>query len=30
VSLWGYVNPDLLPEELKKLEDEKPKELEVR
>lgn len=29
-SLWEYVNPDLLPEKLKKLEDERPKELEVR
>ena len=29
-SLWEYVNPDLLPEKLKKLDDERPKELEVR
>jgi hypothetical protein len=29
-SLWEYVNPDLLPERLKKLEDERPVELEVR
>jgi hypothetical protein len=29
-SLWEYVDPDLLPEKLKKLEDERPKELEVR
>ncbi|KAI0603802.1 hypothetical protein TUN199_10890, partial [Pyrenophora tritici-repentis] len=28
-SLWEYVNPDLLPERLKKLEDEKPVELEI-
>jgi hypothetical protein len=30
IGLWEYVNPDLLPEKLKKLEDKKPKELEVR
>ena len=29
-SLWEYVNPDLTPERLKKLEDERPVELEVR
>ncbi|KAF2023186.1 hypothetical protein EK21DRAFT_119014 [Setomelanomma holmii] len=29
-SLWEYVNPDLSPERLKKLEDEKPVELKVR
>jgi hypothetical protein len=29
-SLWEYVNPDLTAETLKKLEDEKPTELEVR
>jgi hypothetical protein len=29
-SLWEYVNPDLLLEKLKKLEDERPIELEVR
>jgi hypothetical protein len=29
-SLWEYVNPDLLPERLKKLDDERPVELEVR
>jgi hypothetical protein len=29
-SLWEYVNPDLSPERLKKLEDERPVELEVR
>ena len=29
-SLWEYVDPDLLLERLKKLEDERPKELEVR
>ena len=29
-SLWEYDNPDLTAETLKKLEDEKPKELEVR
>jgi hypothetical protein len=29
-SLWEYVNPDLLPERLKKLEDERLVELEVR
>jgi hypothetical protein len=29
-SLWEYVNPDLLLEKVKKLEDEKLKELEVR
>jgi hypothetical protein len=29
-SLWEYVNPDLLPERLKKLENERPVELEVR
>jgi hypothetical protein len=29
-SLWEYVDPDLSPEKLKKLEDERPIELEVR
>jgi hypothetical protein len=29
-SLWEYVDPDLSPEKLKKLEDERPKEMEVR
>ncbi|KAI0568661.1 hypothetical protein Alg215_12058, partial [Pyrenophora tritici-repentis] len=29
-GLWEYVNPDLSPERLKMLEDERPKELEVR
>jgi hypothetical protein len=29
-SLWEYINPDLLPERLKKLEDERMVELEVR
>lgn len=29
-GLWEYVNPDLLPERLKKLESERPVELEVR
>ncbi|KAF2022833.1 hypothetical protein EK21DRAFT_82241 [Setomelanomma holmii] len=29
-SLWEYVNPNLSPEKLKKLEDERPVELEVR
>jgi hypothetical protein len=29
-SLWEYINPDLLPERLRKLEDERPVELEVR
>ena len=29
-SLWEYVNPDLTAETLKKLEDERPKDLEVR
>ncbi|KAI1523182.1 hypothetical protein PtrSN001C_011552 [Pyrenophora tritici-repentis] len=28
-GLWEYVNPDLSPERLKMLEDERPKELEV-
>jgi hypothetical protein len=29
-SLWEYINPDLLPERLKKLENERPVELQVR